>query len=109
LVNNFFFRRRKNIFVKPGYSAVCENRLWPNKMIPYVISNNYSKISYNSLVLTLKMCYLIHTGQSETNMILDAMASIQSRTCIKFIPRTTEPDYVNIYQANLGYLDKTKV
>ena len=31
-----------DICVKPGYSAVYESRLWPNKMIPYVISNNYS-------------------------------------------------------------------
>ena len=48
--------------------------------------------------------YLTKTyiDKRQTIMILDAMQSIEDKTCLRFIPRTTEKDYINIYKADRG-------
>uniref|UniRef100_A0AAQ6IW02 Metalloendopeptidase n=1 Tax=Anabas testudineus TaxID=64144 RepID=A0AAQ6IW02_ANATE len=57
---------------------------WPKSSdgkvyIPYVIANSYSKNLHDSL-----------------SVITTAINSFSASTCIRFIPRTTQTDYVNI-------------
>lgn len=58
--------------------AVNDNfRTWPNGQIPYTIDSSLWHVK---------------------SKIVRAMGHIESKTCIKFIPRTTQSNYVRIYQ-----------
>ncbi|GIY20493.1 astacin-like metalloprotease toxin 1 [Caerostris darwini] len=50
---------------------------WPNAAVPYVIDQ----------------ALLAHS-----DVILKGMKNYHDNTCVRFVPRTTEKDYVNIYQ-----------
>lgn len=50
------------------------NRKWPNAAVPYVITAG--------------------VGNQERNAIDQAMADYQRYTCIRFVPKTTQRDYV---------------
>jgi len=85
--------------VKP--SAVLDNKIWPTKKIPYVISSVFSMIvelsHYYSLFFTSSSLYfLMISATSEVNLILDAMRAFKNKTCIEFIPRKAEEDYIDI-------------
>ncbi|XP_040582332.1 astacin-like metalloprotease toxin 3 [Lepeophtheirus salmonis] len=66
-----------------------ERKHWPNKEVPYTISNSYPP-KYNKL-------------------LRKAMKAIESMSCVKWIPRTNQRNYVYISPkqsgcfANLGY------
>lgn len=49
---------------------------WPNKTVPYILSPNHSKQQQDYIVLSLKI--------------------IESVSCVKFVERTNENDYVQI-------------
>ncbi|XP_069938204.1 zinc metalloproteinase nas-4-like [Cherax quadricarinatus] len=58
-------------------SAISNSqKVWPNAVIPYVISNEFTS--------------------SERCKIARAIDEFQSRTCLRFVPRTTQEDYVFI-------------
>uniref|UniRef100_A0A0N8CA37 Metalloendopeptidase n=1 Tax=Daphnia magna TaxID=35525 RepID=A0A0N8CA37_9CRUS len=59
-----------------------QNALWPNKVIPYVISATY-------------------TAQ-QRQIIASAMSTYHNRTCIRFVPRTTERNYISIFKSGQG-------
>lgn len=42
------------------------------------------------------------SAQSELNLILDAMKAFKINTCVEFIPRTTENDYIDIQKFHDG-------
>jgi len=45
--------------------------------------------------------FYVHFGlikdKKATDLILEAMQSIQNQTCLRFINRTTEKDFIHIY------------
>jgi len=43
-----------------------------------------------------------HLDTTESKIILEAMKSIESKTCVRFVVRTTEKNYINISKANRG-------
>ena len=47
------------------------------------------------------------SAEGEINLILDAMNTFKSKTCIEFIPRTTENAFINITVGN-GLAEITK-
>ena len=57
-------------------------RKWPGGVIPYVISS-----SFNS---------------RERSIIAKAMKEYHEKTCIRFVPRTSERGYINIMKAEWG-------
>lgn len=52
---------------------------WEKGVIPYIFGTDYGKLTSN---------------------ITTAMRSIEAKTCIKFVPRTSEKDYIRIIAAN---------
>ena len=47
--------------------------------------------------------YSILTGDEEKQKVLNAMRYIESKTCVKFVARTTQEDYIIINkEANAG-------
>ncbi|EFX86899.1 hypothetical protein DAPPUDRAFT_221724 [Daphnia pulex] len=66
---------KKNAIINPG-------GLWPNKIIPYVIDSTYST--------------------EQRNIIASAMDAYHTKTCIRFVPRTTETNYIKIYKSGGG-------
>merc|ERR1719384_1819662 len=57
-----------------------KNGLWRNDEVPYVISNQYN--SY------------------ERGIIAKAFAEYHRETCIKFVPRTNQRDYIHIHKGS---------
>lgn len=51
-------------------------RKWPNAVVPYVVSKEYSKY--------------------ERSVMAKAVQEYHERTCIRFVPRTNERDYIHI-------------
>ncbi|XP_015782262.2 zinc metalloproteinase nas-8-like [Tetranychus urticae] len=59
------------------------NTLWPTRTIPYKISFDYSA--------------------DQLSLLQKAMSSIESSTCIKFVPYSGQQDYVNIMRGKGCY------
>ncbi|XP_055338390.1 uncharacterized protein LOC129588250 isoform X2 [Paramacrobiotus metropolitanus] len=53
-----------------------ESLLWPNSLVPYEMSRSVSN--------------------SQTKFIKEAMAGIEAKTCIRFVPRKYEDDYLAV-------------
>ncbi|XP_063870239.1 zinc metalloproteinase nas-4-like isoform X1 [Scylla paramamosain] len=53
---------------------------WPNGVIPYVISSSYNK--------------------KERAVIAVAMNTYHQNTCVRFVPRTVEKDYIHIHKGD---------
>jgi len=85
-------------------SAVFDSKIWPTKKIPYVITPNvFSMIVYlfcDSLFFSLKHYFLMFSAPSQVSLILNAMQAFKDKTCIEFISRTTEPDYISIIRGS---------
>ncbi|XP_075137794.1 embryonic protein UVS.2-like [Leptodactylus fuscus] len=71
-----------DILTRPGRSATtCTDCLWPKSTngtvnVPYVFSSNYSS--------------------SHLNLFNTSMQEYETLTCVRFVPWTTEDDYLNI-------------
>ncbi|XP_064079182.1 zinc metalloproteinase nas-14-like isoform X5 [Macrobrachium nipponense] len=64
-----------------GRSAMIDiHRRWPNGVIPYVISQTYD--------------------ENERATIAKAMSEYHNKTCIRFVPRTVEKDYIHILKGD---------
>lgn len=59
---------------------------WPKGIVPYVIAKEYSKTQRQKIIKGL-------------NLIAK-----QTNNCVRFIPRTNQKDYVNIYKGGKGCL-----
>jgi hypothetical protein len=46
--------------------------------------------------------YLLHPGRHERSVIAKAILEFHNQTCIRFVPRTNQDDYLNIQSGN-GY------
>ena len=57
-----------------------ERSLWPDGRVPYVLDNSLSS--------------------SARQAIQQAVADYASQTCIRFVPRGTEADYVRFYRGS---------
>ena len=79
---------------------------WPNGEVPYVIEGSFSKYSNTmfNMYLINKMHDFFPSGSREQNYLNDALAAFNTRTggCVKWIPRTSETNYVAITSANTG-------
>ena len=53
--------------------------------------------------LLILIIYFHSTGDSERQIIASAMNEYHKNTCIRFVPRTSETDYVNINKSGAGY------
>lgn len=65
----------RNGLVKTSYR-------WPNGIVPYSIAPNF--------------------GSADRNMVLRAMEEYHKQTCIKFVPRTNQNDYLYIESSSSG-------
>ncbi|XP_068239447.1 zinc metalloproteinase nas-4-like isoform X10 [Palaemon carinicauda] len=64
-----------------GRSAMVDvHRRWPNGVIPYVISQTYD--------------------ENERATIAKAMSEYHNKTCLRFVPRTIEKDYIHILKGD---------
>ncbi|OWA50635.1 hypothetical protein BV898_15145 [Hypsibius exemplaris] len=61
-----------------------EDRLWAGGVVPFAFSQGFTY------------------EDKARQLILKAMAGFENATCIRFVHRTTEPDYVTIIRASIG-------
>lgn len=64
-------------------------RLWPNATIPYVISSG---------------SIIFHSASTQRKVIASVMNIYQNKTCLRFVPRTTQANYIRIRKSGRGYL-----
>lgn len=84
-----------DMLVQNDRSAInCPSCLWPKSSngtvpVPYIIASSYSPSDLNSIVL--------------------AMAEFETLTCVRFVPLTTEDDYIDIVPDDgcYSYLGRT--
>jgi hypothetical protein len=100
---------------------------WPNAKIPYEISNVYSKSIFvnttlmkNIFLLPIVLCiFLLLSNFGDRHLILTTnfpikapdqreviafgMNEYHENTCIQFVPRTSEENYIRIYKKGSGY------
>ena len=75
-------RMKRNESEESPFDAI-QNGAWPNAIVPYVITNMMT--------------------QQDRYAIAEAINEYKQKTCIKFVPRTNEPSYVNFIKAGGCY------
>ncbi len=87
------------ILVPTGKNAIAGG-MWPNNRIPYIISSVFSTTITHSILLILatkfyvRLSYTLDTNQRQ--IIANAMNEYMKNTCITFVERTNEADYIVI-------------
>ena len=71
------------------------NKLWPMGTIPYMIDGNLGKIFFNRL--SEKLSKLLASVKS---LIVAAMDQYHQNTCIRFVERSNQYDYIHISKEN---------
>ena len=85
------------------------NKKWVDAKIPYVIANDYSKkflttVFYTSFFHnTIVSFNIFETAGEQRRLIIRAMNSFQENTCIRFVDRSNELDYITIQKTGEGY------
>ncbi|XP_032781959.2 hatching enzyme 1.2 [Daphnia magna] len=72
-----------DVMLSSGKNAILSTvRLWPNATIPYVISSGYTS--------------------TQRKVIASVMNIYQNKTCLRFVPRTTQANYIRIRKSGQG-------
>lgn len=69
-------------------------RKWDDGVIPFEISGSFSKFILNCVVLLTNRIIHNFTAKKHRAMILTAIKEIESKTCIKLVPHSTEDDFI---------------
>ena len=94
--------RNKRAVLAPA----VEERLWPDRTVPYVLDvllcECLSDINYKYTVhMYIHVCVCVNvsfcTASTAVSVIMSAMESYMANTCIRFVPRTTQSNYVRFY------------
>ncbi|XP_065649633.1 hatching enzyme 1.2 [Hydra vulgaris] len=75
-------RMKRNESEESPFDAI-QNGAWPNAIVPYVITNMMT--------------------QQDRYAIAEAINEYKQKTCIRFVPRTNEPSYVNFIKGGGCY------
>ncbi len=89
-------------------------RLWPYRIIPYKVGNNFSmSVSFfrkNNFIELYTVCSFV--ASAEMGVLMRAIRSFYEKTCIRFVPATSfHKRYVSIDNvadgcwSNVGYYD----
>ena len=92
-------------------NAILNNSYrWPNAKIPYIIENVFSKSVFVTTILSdlvgrrlIKTTFFPFKAPNERNVIAFSMNEYHKYTCIQFVPRTSEGNYVRILKGGTGY------
>lgn len=79
---------------------VKQSSRWQNGIVPYVfsgLSKYYKKTFGNSFNQGFNS-----TGDSDRRIIMKAIDEYHSKTCIKFVPRSNEKDFLSFESTNTG-------
>ncbi|KAK3734664.1 hypothetical protein QZH41_010099 [Actinostola sp. cb2023] len=76
-----------------GARGLIKYRRWPNGVMPYVLDKSVKNPFLNSLGIK---------GPTE-RAIFSAMKEWEEKTCIRFVPRTNEKDYVEFFDGSGCY------
>ena len=80
---------------------------WPTARIPYVLASNYSiyVLSLFPLMHNVLKVSFLNSGIAprQREIIAIAIATYHNLTCIRFVPRTTERNYIRIKKTGEGY------
>jgi len=82
LAKQDFFQGDILISSPTARNGILKNKKWPNGKIPYVHGENWT--------------------ESQLDMIRTAMKTIEASTCVKFVERTNEKNYVITKNTSLG-------
>lgn len=88
--------------------ATARDRQWPGGIVPYSlapflgkwklpsVNPNISNLHYFLMLVQIFLICALPTGEDAIKVIRAAMKRWMKDTCIKFVPRTNQLDYVRI-------------
>ena len=85
-------------------SAVLNERRWPNAQVPFELDSSYSNnkailivfFSYSTVSTNVFKLLFLNSADGDRAVIAKGMSEYHKNTCIRFVPRTTEQDYLSI-------------
>ena len=95
--------------LQPKNALLDPNRKWPNAIVPYVIADNQYSNPLWFLLTEATNLWENLTDSTELEKLASAFAEYDAKTCIRFIPRTTERDYVSIRQTGGGWVSSNYI
>lgn len=75
---------------------------WINGIVPYVITGNYCKLYHKHELIHILTLTPQNAAKREMEVIRSAFKDFQLFTCVKFVPRVNEKDYIDIQSTNDG-------
>ena len=88
IFKNFCFEKARAIVKK-------NSKLWRKGLVPYAISSTFSEFKFSSVCSRVTKLSIFTDKQSRA-VIARAMMEFERVTCLRFVPRTTERDFVVI-------------
>lgn len=90
------------------HGILTSGERWPDATIPYVISSSYSIYTlflFRKQILAhyFTMFYISKKAPRQREIIASAINAFHNNTCIRFIRRTTEKNYIRITKTGQGY------
>lgn len=80
---------------------VTASSRWPNGVVPYSFAPSLCKKLQQSFNLRSKKIFSFK-AQSDRAVIQRAIGEYHSKTCIKFVPRSNERDFINFENSDTG-------
>ena len=81
--------------IKNEAATGFDTDIWPNNVVPLVIDSDVGKYSYCVCTLIIII--------SDKDTILNAAKYWEDKTCVSFVTRTDQVDYVHVKKSN-GYV-----
>lgn len=79
------------------------NVRWPGAVVPYIITGTFSKFLNVFVILNrFKILMFLFLAAAEKTIILQAMQQYTDNTCVRFIPRTTQANFITIDNSDTG-------
>ena len=70
-----------------------DSRMWKDGIIPYELRGSFCKLILLNLIFSIHHFYNFK-AQKDKNLLSDAIEEFEKVSCIKFIPRAAEKDYI---------------
>lgn len=86
-------------------NAIGDQARWPKGVVPYKFDSSLSEKSFYIVLLVATICKnkTKKSGDLAKKAVMAAIADFEKFTCVRFVPRTNQPNYLTILNDGNGY------